>query len=154
MTEPPRPTRPPLTRLVWRHWIVGPLLYGLSAFVLTVAGRGRQLVSLRRRWVDSTVSPPGPDRPSLATLPLSLLALVVTLIGLTTVYTGELYPLRPDAIGHLGAMFTSYPGGEDAWGGPSLIGAWFVHALVGAGLQAIALAVIRGLAALSARIGD
>lgn len=146
-------TRPPLVRLVWRHWIVGPFLYGLSAFVLTITGRGRRLVALRRRWVDSTASPAGPDRPSLLTLPLSLLALIITVVGLLTVYTGELYPLRPDAIGHLDAMFTSYPGGEDAWGGPSLIGAWFVHALVGAGLQALALATVRALAALSARIG-
>jgi Prolyl oligopeptidase family len=68
------------------------------------------------------------------------------------VYFGELYPLRPDVISYLDDMFRPFPGGATSRGGPTLVGAWIVHAMVAAGLQVAGLALIRGLGALCGRI--
>lgn len=87
-------------------------------------------------------------------LPLATVSFVLVAVALLTVYTGELYPLRPETIGHLGHLFSRFPGGEESWGGPTLIGAWFVHAPVGFGIQVLALTAVRALAALSAGLAD
>lgn len=76
--------------------------------------------------------------PALVALPLAVLVLYL-------VAAGWLYPLRPDSIGALGHPFTADPLFDGAWGGPTLVGAWVVHAMVALGLQVVCLAVIRGL---------
>jgi hypothetical protein len=81
-----------------------------------------------------------------------LVSFLVALLILYLAYFGELYPLRPDTIAYLGDMFRPFPGGEDSWGGPTLVGAWIVHAMLAVGLQAAGLALIRGLGALCGRI--
>ncbi len=106
--------------------VVGPLRYGLTELPLTLVGRRR-----------------------LAGLPAALLALPLALLCLYLVYFGELYPLRPDTITHLGDLFRPFPGGDGAWGGPTLVGAWFVHAMAALGMQTVALAALRGLRSLS-----
>lgn len=58
---------------------------------------------------------------------------------------GWLYPLWPDAIGALDHPFTADPGLDGAWGGPTLAGTWFVHAMLAIGMQVCCLAVIRAL---------
>lgn len=76
--------------------------------------------------------------PALAALPLAALVLFLT-------WSGWLYPLRPDSIGAIGHPFTADPLFDNAWGGPTLVGAWFVHAMAALGMQVICLALIRGL---------
>ena len=78
-------------------------------------------------------------------------AFVAALLVLVVTWSGWLYPLRPDAIGALGHPFTADPLFDNAWGGPTLVGAWFVHALVAVGIQVVCLAAIRGLGANSGR---
>jgi hypothetical protein len=76
--------------------------------------------------------------PRVAAFLLAALVLLVT-------YTGWLYPLRPDAIGAVGHPVTADPMFSTAWGGPTLLGAWAVHALVALGIQVIGMAVLRRL---------
>jgi hypothetical protein len=61
------------------------------------------------------------------------------------VWSGWLYPLRPDTVSALDHPFTADPLLSGAWGGPTLVGAWFVHAMVALGLQVVCMAVIRRL---------
>jgi hypothetical protein len=159
MADRPAP-RAPLARLVWSRWVINPLVFGLVALPLTLAGQVRRAARLRRRRLDTAHTPAagppqGSGRVGLATaltLPLTLVSFLVALLILYLAYFGELYPLRPDTIAYLGDMFRPFPGGEDSWGGPTLVGAWIVHAMLAVGLQAAGLALIRGLGALCGRI--
>jgi hypothetical protein len=168
MNTPPSPgpvanrsaPRVPPARLVWSAWVVNPLVFGLVALPMTLAGQVRRVARLRQRRLDPTRAPAaspllGPGRVGLATaltLPLTLVSFLIALLLLYLVYFGELYPLRPDTIAYLGDMFRPFPGGARSWGGPTLVGAWIVHALVAVGLQVVGLALIRGLGALCGRI--
>lgn len=75
---------------------------------------------------------------TLAAFPFAVLVLLLT-------WSSWLYPLRPDAITALTHPFTPDRAFDDAWGGPTLVGAWFVHAMAALGMQVICLAVIRRL---------
>src|SRR3954468_14519300 len=108
---------------------LGLLRYGPTELPLAVAGRRR-----------------------LAGLPFALVALPLAALVLYLVYFGELYPLRPDTITHLDDMVRPFPGGAGAWGGPTLLGAWFVHAMAALGMQVVALAALRGLRSVSRRL--
>lgn len=68
------------------------------------------------------------------------------LLAVYLVARGWCYPLWPDTIGALGHPFTDDParlGG--AWGGPTLAGAWAVHAAIALGVQAICLVAVQAL---------
>jgi hypothetical protein len=157
-----RPARRiPPARLVWSRWVVNPLLFGLAALPLTLAGQVRQVARLRRQRLDSARTPPAstPQSPeprvglaTALTLPPTLLSFLVALLILYLAYFGELYPLRPDVIAYLDDMFRPFPGGATSWGGPTLLGAWIVHAMIAVVLQAAGLALLRGLGALCGRI--
>lgn len=60
-------------------------------------------------------------------------------------WSGLLYPLRPAAIAGLTHPFTSDALFAGAWGGPTLVGAWFVHAMCALGMQVVCMASIRRL---------
>jgi hypothetical protein len=60
-------------------------------------------------------------------------------------WSGLLYPLRPDAIAGLAHPFTEDALFAGAWGGPTLVGAWFVHAMCALGMQVVCMASIRWL---------
>jgi hypothetical protein len=77
--------------------------------------------------------------------PWSILAFPFAVLVVFLIWSGWLYPLRPDAIGTVGHPLTADPLLRGAWGGPSLIGAWFVHAMVALGMQVICMAAIRRL---------
>jgi hypothetical protein len=79
-----------------------------------------------------------PNRWSVAAFPLALLVVYL-------VWAAWLYPLRPDAIGAIWHPFTADHRFDGAWGGPTLVGAWFVHAMAALGMQVICMAVIRRL---------
>ncbi|GGP81619.1 hypothetical protein [Saccharothrix coeruleofusca] len=74
-------------------------------------------------------------------------ALAASPLVLLVVYLaarGWFYPLWPDTVGAIGHPFTADPivlGG--AWGGPTLVGAWAVHAAIALGVQAVCLALLR-----------
>ena len=160
----PRP-RPTLVRLVWQAWVLGPLVFGLVAFPLTLVGQARRVARIRRVRLDGvpTSAPPPTARSSpshrpgrvgrlvlaglLTLVPLAV-AFVLALLVVYLCYFGELYALRPDVIGSLGDMVRPTPGGENAWGGPTVIGAWFIHAMAALGMQVVSLALIRALGAL------
>ncbi|WP_327006826.1 hypothetical protein OHA72_05845 [Dactylosporangium sp. NBC_01737] len=80
----------------------------------------------------------------LAAVPLDLVTLVVAGYCWTGVLLNVVYPIRP-----LLGMDGEY---RDAWGGPTLAGAWAVHALGGLGFWLLASWVLRGYAALWRRI--
>ncbi|WP_053715654.1 hypothetical protein [Saccharothrix sp. NRRL B-16348] len=73
----------------------------------------------------------------------ALVAAVPVLLALYLVARGWFYPLWPDTIGAIGHPFTADPDLDGAWGGPTLAGAWAVHALVALALQAGCLAIVR-----------
>jgi hypothetical protein len=77
-----------------------------------------------------------------------LRALVAALLALLALYLaarGWLYPFWPDTIGAIGHPFTADPGLGGAWGGPTLVGAWAVHALIAIGVQAVGYLIVRAL---------
>jgi hypothetical protein len=87
----------------------------------------------------------------LVALPALVAFVVVGLAGFT-VYSGYLYPVRPDTSFAIGHPFSADPGLSGAWGGPTLVGAWFVHSCVALGIQVIGLALLRGLVRLQGRV--
>lgn len=76
-------------------------------------------------------------RPGAARAAVAFLAAAVALF---MVWSGWLYPLRPDVAGALGRPLA--PTLPSAWGGPTLLGAWVVHALVALAVQAVCVAVV------------
>lgn len=91
---------------------------------------------------------------SLAALLPSLLAFALTALCLWGVYSGYLYPLRPDAAFALDHPFRPDGRFRTSWGGPTLVGAWSIHALVVLGWHVLSLPVLRGLAAARRRLAD
>ena len=81
----------------------------------------------------------------------SLAAFVLTALCLWGVYSGYLYFVRPDASPALGHPFTADHLFDTSWGGPTLVGAWSIHALTVLGWHVLSLPVLRGLSALQAR---
>ncbi|HEX2130943.1 MAG TPA: hypothetical protein VHH15_05230 [Actinophytocola sp.] len=68
-------------------------------------------------------------------------AFAAAVVALFVVWSGWLYPLRPDVAGALGRPLDPLLPG--AWGGPTLLGAWAVHALVALAIQVLCVAVVR-----------
>lgn len=77
--------------------------------------------------------------------PAAFLAFAPAVLVVFLTWSGLLYPLRPDAIAGLAHPFTEDPVFAGAWGGPTLIGAWFVHAMCALGMQVVCMASIRRL---------
>ena len=99
----------------------------------------------------TTRAPPAPSVRGVKTLGThprpgivrALVAAIPVLLALYLVARGRLYPLWPDTVGAIGHPFTADPGLDGAWGGPTLAGAWAVHALIALGIQAGCLVVLR-----------
>jgi hypothetical protein len=75
----------------------------------------------------------------------ALAAVLPVLLGVYLAVRGWLYPLWPESIGAIGHLFTADPRFDGAWGGPTLAGAWLVHALIALGGQLVCLAILRAL---------
>ncbi|QFZ19557.1 hypothetical protein [Saccharothrix syringae] len=73
---------------------------------------------------------------ALAAAPLVLLATYL-------VARGWLYPLWPDTVVALDHPFTANPDLGGAWGGPTLVGAWAVHAAIALAAQAVCVLGLR-----------
>lgn len=115
----------------------------LVGLVLMLAGQTRATAALHRQLSRHLLDVPVPAPSRAATVAYTLVSLPANLIG--SVPAGYLwavlllnlgYPLRPD---------TTAQSLETAWGGPTLAGAWAVHALGG-----LALFLLVGLPVLSA----
>jgi hypothetical protein len=158
-------------RALVRRWVVDPTVRGLTGFPLAVAavpaallggaaGIGRLQSRLVRRFAAGTRVPAAAPsagagqviaHSTLVLLPAAV-SLAVVAMQLFCVYSGYLYPLRPDTIAALGHPFTPDPQVlSGAWGGPTLVGAWFVHACVAFGIQAIGAVLLHGLCAAQNR---
>ncbi|PRY36809.1 hypothetical protein [Umezawaea tangerina] len=72
----------------------------------------------------------------------ALVALPFALLIVHLVARGWFYPLWPDTVGAIGHPFTEDPL-INGWGGPTLIGAWAVHAAIALGMQVVCVAVLR-----------
>lgn len=89
---------------------------------------------------------------SLAALIPGLVAFAAVVLAVFVAFSGYLYPIRPDVIETIGHPLSSDPALEKAWGGPTLLGAWAVHALIAAAVQTAALLLVRGATALQDRL--
>ena len=90
---------------------------------------------------------------SLVSLLPATVAFVIAAVTVLLVFTGYLYPVYvllfdADGFGYLLAPFSAQPGLEGAWGGPTLVGAWFVHAGIAVPSQAAGLALCFGYSRL------
>jgi hypothetical protein len=154
------------TRPVWRSMLRAPftgetwrraayLLLALPAAVLCLPlaligspAAGRIQRSLARRLLGADV--PEADRASkplalahaVLTLPLNLIATVVTGYFWFVMLINLGYPLRPDSDNY-----------AHSWGGPTLAGAWAVHLLGGTVLVGLVMPwIIKGFTKLQARL--
>lgn len=89
---------------------------------------------------------------SLLVLLPALVAFVAVALGAFGIYSGYLYFLRPDASFALGHPFTADHRFDHSWGGPTLVGAWFVHSCVAFGIQVLALLLVRAPAGVQDRL--
>lgn len=89
---------------------------------------------------------------SVVALLTAAVAFVAVALAVFVAFSGFLYPIRPDVIEAIGHPLTADPVLENAWGGPTLMGAWAVHALVAVLIQAIALPLARGLSGIQDRL--
>ena len=128
--------RLPFRGRTWRrtlYAVVSPLV-GLCLLVVALFGGHRAAARVRRRLAERLLdASPGRSVPTwprvvghaLFGLPLDVLASVVAGYGWAVVVLNIAYPVRllaePDT-----ASLTA-----DAWGGPTLAGAWLVHGLAG-----------------------
>ncbi|WP_037576632.1 hypothetical protein [Phaeacidiphilus oryzae] len=124
-----------------------------GALLLGLAGARRRAARLALgRSGPPPAGRPQPVRYALAVLPLSLLAFVSAGLCVYGIGAGWLYPLRPDAFPSIGHMFSADPRMRDSWGGPTLFGAWMVHAGIVVAFQAAALPLFAAHRRLRSRI--
>jgi hypothetical protein len=125
---------------------------GIASLLLALGGGHRAAARLQRglagRWLRRALAPPqGGDRwgrvilQALLTSTLGVVCwLLVALAGPNTVRNVLLYPITD------GAEVAR------AWGGPTLAGAWAVHAALALLLLPVELWLLRGLAGLQGRL--
>lgn len=138
---------------MWRSVMYGLLSLpaGIASLLLTLIGAHQAAARLQRgladRWLHRSPAPHGGDRwgrvvtQALLTAMLGVLCwLLVALAGPNTVRNVLLYPLTDgDEVAR-------------AWGGPTLAGAWAVHAALALLLLPVALWLLRGLTGLQGRL--
>ncbi|MDG4862127.1 hypothetical protein P8605_28700 [Streptomyces sp. T-3] len=145
--------RAPFTGETWRS--AAYLLLALPVAVLCLplalvgspaAGRMQRSLARRLLGVD-VVEPERASRPlalahAVLTLPLNLVAVVVTGYVWFVMLINLGYPLRPDSDNY-----------AHSWGGPTLAGAWAVHFLGGTVLVGLLMPwIVRGFTKLQARL--
>src|SRR5215217_4371376 len=138
---------------MWRSVVYGLLSLpaGIGSLLLTLIG-AHQAARLQRGladgWLHLPLAPPqGGDRwgrvvtQALLTAMLGVLCLLlVALAGPNTVRNVLLYPITDgDKVAR-------------AWGGPTLVGAWAVHAVLALLVLPVALWLLRGLTGLQGRL--
>jgi hypothetical protein len=159
----PAPSRPPRVRW-WRlpfsadtwqrtFYILLALPVGLVAVPLVLLGGWRAAArlqrSLARRYLGLRIGEPAPRgmagrvlAHTVLSLPLNLVSLALAVYLWSLVPANLAYPLRP------GTM-DSY---QHSWGGPSLAGAWAVHAAGGVVALFATPWVVKGITWLQGRL--
>jgi Putative sensor len=154
VTEAP-PWRLPFSADFWRRtaYVLLALPVGIVAAPAALLGGHRAAArwqrGLARRLLPAATAAPA-DRDgagraiahALLSLPLNLVSAVVVAYVWTLVAMNLAYPLRPG----LGEGY------QDAWGGPTLAGAWAVHAAGGLAFLFAAPWIVRGVTALQGRL--
>lgn len=123
------------------------LLAALPAALASLTGAPVQ-PSLARRLLDAEPARCGRLKTALhaaASIPLSTASLLLVGYGWSIVLLNLLYPAR---------RFIGMGDGtlDDAWGGPTLAGAWAVHALGGLVMLVLMPFLLKGLTALHTRL--
>lgn len=124
---------------------------GLVALGLALAGRREAAAALRDRPARGLLRldtggpvPPWTVGRALVALPADALGFAVALYAWLLLVANLAYPLRPD---------TTAETMEHSWGGPSLAGAWAVHAVGGALMFAlVGLPLAAGVGLLQGRL--
>jgi hypothetical protein len=139
-----------------RAWLVVPVLRAVTglplvvaAVVLALVGRPGAVTGHQLRLAGRPAVPvPTRGRVlahSLALLVPALAAFVLVALLLGTLFSGYLFPLRPDLWPMIAHPLTADARLADAWGGPTLMGAWAGHAVAALAFQVAALALIHTL---------
>ncbi|WP_331445768.1 hypothetical protein [Streptomyces xanthochromogenes] len=142
--------REPFTAATWLRlaYLLLALPVGILCVPIALVGgpAGRIQRGLARRLLGVEVAEPRRTGPlalahAVISLPLNLVALTVSAYFWTVVVINLAYPLRPD----------SDP--TQAWGGPTMAGAWAVHG-IGGGLSFLFITpwVMKGFTLLQARL--
>ena len=122
---------------------------GLVALLLTPV-RPRRAAELQRRVAGRLLGGPPPGRARVpGSVGYALLSLPLGVLGLWLAFL-----LVPNTIRNL--LYGVFPEGDysHAWGGPTLAGAWAVHAAGALALVPVGLWLLRGLTALQRRLAD
>ncbi|MFG3700465.1 hypothetical protein ACGF5C_21475 [Micromonospora sp. NPDC047620] len=155
-----------------RRWVVDPTVRGLTGLPLALAAApsalfaattlGRLQLRLADRYSGGTGVERQPKPQSIGpvrVLAHSFLVLIpasaafaLVVLQMILIWSGHLYPLRPDAVGAIGHPFTADPLLNGAWGGPTLAGAWLVHSALALAIQVCCAGLLRGLLAAMNRI--
>jgi hypothetical protein len=164
--------QPTASRSRPRRWILDPIVRGatglplaLAAIPMAVAGlagpAARLQIGMAARFPatgaasGATGRRPGAARVlghSFLVLVPAALAFAATAMQLFLVYSGYLYPVRPDTIAAIGHPLSPDPQVlSEAWGGPTLMGAWGVHFCVALGIQALCGVLLVGLCTVQNR---
>lgn len=135
----------------WRRTAYGVVAapLGLAALALTLAGRPRSAAAVQRRATGPLLGAPRQPRDRAAgTVAYALLSVPLGVVGLWLALM-----LGPNTVRNLlyGFVVDDY---ATAWGGPSLAGAWAVHAAIALALVPVGLWLVRGLTALQRRLAD
>ncbi|WP_344443170.1 hypothetical protein [Kitasatospora nipponensis] len=152
------------------RFVVGTFVRGATALPLAVAavpmaltGSGRRAARAQqaviRRFSPHRAGPVRPTGNPLRVVTHSLLVAIPALasfvavgLALFGVGSGYLYFLRSDANFALGHPFSTDHRFDHAWGGPTLVGAWFAHSCVAFGIQLAALGLVHLLTAAQDRL--
>jgi hypothetical protein len=124
---------------------------GITCLVLIVVGRPATAASLQRRLLRRLLALPIDDPPArrmaahlLVSLPVNLVSFVLAGYVWLLLVLNLGYPLRGD---------TTAESLQDAWGGPTLAGAWAVHAVGGTMIFFfVGLPILSGVAWLQGRL--
>jgi hypothetical protein len=123
---------------------------GLAGLVLTLTGQPGRAARVQQRVARRLLD--GPSSVSAGfggPLAYALLSIPLGVVGLWLAFL-----LVPNTIRNLLYGFVVGDGYRDAWGGPTLAGAWALHAAIALALVPVGLWLVRGLTALQRRLAD
>ena len=117
---------------------------GLATLAMSAAGRPRRAAAWQRRLLGL---PPGERDRVGGTVAYGLVSIPLGIFGLWLALM-----LVPNTIRNLLYGFVVGDGYTDAWGGPTLAGAWTLPAVLALALVPVGLWLVRGLTALQRRL--
>src|SRR4051794_10421608 len=123
---------------------------GLAALALTLLCQPSRGAALQRGVALRLLGGPRPGRSHLAgSIAYALASVPLGVLGLWLAFM-----IGPNTLRNLLYGFVVGDGYTDAWGGPTLAGAWAVHAAVALAVLPVGLWLVRGLTALQRRLAD